>query len=409
MPLNWMLLLLSINYFIAWQNSKTEADPDWAMFNLAAFTGSWYGRDFSDCKTPIIHLWYFALAKCFGTSVRQVKWANHFILGCVGIFIAYFTGNFYAGLAFSFLVNSPILWAFHGNVSQLVAAFMALAICTSFNPWISCTFAILAVLTEPKILPAFIVMVVYYVWIWPALAWLGIGIICAGLLYLFKRHIFNWIIEGSVIIPWRMASTRKGLYAWMPWWTPYPLFFVMIYCFLGGMAKPDLLYWLPAIMYVLVCASGKVIRGNHLIPLAAWIVNAGIKPEFLLGLVIIEFIADGFLIGDIWARHYSGFGEQIKSVKKAGEFMLGKPGMLWVNGMHTEAYIYARKPVPFGMAEQIEIRETNSERRKVMKEAWKMNPPDWVLETPTPDVKFEPNGYEMVAQGFCTKIYRRSY
>ena len=112
-------------------------------------------------------------------------------------------------------------------------------------------------------------------------------------------------------------------------------------------------------------------------------------------------------MGNIWERHYIGFAQQIESAKKAGEWLRDKPGILWVNGMHTEVYIYARKPVPYGLAEQIEIREVNHERREAMKVKWKRTVPDYVVETPSPAVQFTPNGYEGVAGGnFCT-IYQK--
>ena len=401
-----ILLLLLISAYTSWRYSKTNADPDWAMFNLAAFTGSWYGRDWCDCKTPIIHLWYYALAKIVGVDIARVKFANHFLIGSFGSIYYLITGDMAGALAYTVIVNSPFLWAFHGNVSQLPAAFFLLALAIK-DPWIACSFAVLAVLTDPKFLPSFLPMVFIYNWYYPAFVWLGFGILLAGYLYQFQKHVFDWVIEGSIIIPWRMSKNRDGLYIWMPWWTPGALMYILPWVLLAVLGKSDLVYWIPALIHLAVLMSGQVIRGNHLIPFAAWIANAGLPIDYTIGLSLIDFVANGFLLGNIWERHYIGFAQQIESAKKAGEWLRDKPGILWVNGMHTEVYIYARKPVPYGLAEQIEIREVNHERREAMKVKWKRTVPDYVVETPSPAVQFTPNGYEGVAGGnFCT-IYQK--
>ena len=88
------LVLMAIATFMAWRLSKTEADPDFAMFSLSGFTGSWYGRDFADCKTPMIHLWYHLLHKISNGSIERVKFLHHFILGMVGTLYYAITGSF---------------------------------------------------------------------------------------------------------------------------------------------------------------------------------------------------------------------------------------------------------------------------------------------------------------------------
>jgi len=399
-------LLLLISAYTAWRYSTTNADPDWAMFNLAAFTGSWYGRDWCDCKTPIIHLWYYALAKIVGAEVPRVKFANHFLIGSAGAIYYAITGDLPGAVAYTVLVNSPFLWAFHGNVSQLPAAFFLIALAVD-NPWIACSMAVLAVLTDPKFLPSLIPMIAIYNWWAPAMAWAGFGVVLAAYLYFIQRHIFGWLWEASVVIPWRMAKTRNGLYKWMPWWTPPALLYILPWTALAIAGKPEWIYWAPAAIHLVVIAMGQVIRGNHLIPFSAWIANAGMPPTYTYILALIDFVANGFLLGNIWDRHYTGFAQQIESSRKIGEWLKDKPGRMWVNGMHTEVYIYARKPVPYKLAEQIEIRETNTERRKEMIEIWKKNPPDYVAQTPHPAINFNGNGYEAVAAATFCQVYRR--
>ena len=70
-----ILILALVALWYAWRYSKSTIDPDWAMFNFEGFCNSWYGRDYLDCKTPLIHLWYWAIAKVVGKDVARVKFA----------------------------------------------------------------------------------------------------------------------------------------------------------------------------------------------------------------------------------------------------------------------------------------------------------------------------------------------
>jgi hypothetical protein len=401
------LSLLAINLYLSWQLSKTETDPDWAMFNLAGFTGSWYGRDFVDCKTPGIHIWYWILAKIVGKNEQRVKFANHFLIGIIGLILFMATGNFHAAMIYTIMINSAWLWVFHGNVTQLPAALIFLSFATP-NPWIAGFLWTTALAIEPKLLPT------WAVWTWtnrliiPATAAIGFYLMAIILVAMIKgREIFDWIIEGSVIIPWRMSKTRNGQYKWMPWWTGNLMVYILPWTVAAVVSRPELNYWLPIALYIIFISLGKVIRPNHLIPLVPFIAMAGIPEHAMIILLFTEILGAGFYLGNIWARHYTTWVDYIRDACATGDWLKEKPGTLWVNGMHTEIYIHARKPVQFGLAEQIEINSVAKERRKVMEDQWQKKPPDWVVMTEHAIVEFVPNGYDLVAQGAYNKVYKK--
>jgi len=114
--------------------------------------------------------------------------------------------------------------------------------------------------------------------------------------------------------------------------------------------------------------------------------------------VIVEWVSSGFYLGDIWLRFYDGLKDMNDLAKAVGEWLKDKDGTLWVQDIHTGIYIYARKPVLFGMAEQIEIRETAKERRANMRLEWKDNPPDWVVSGGRWAIRFNGNGYKQVGK-----------
>lgn len=415
----WLLLiLLALTTFISWRLSRTEADPDWAMFNLAAFTGSWYGRDWADCKTPVIHTWYWLISRITGPNIARVKFVNHFLIGAAGAAFYALTGEFIPALIYTIMVNSGWMWAFHGNVSQIPAALLFMAMATTYPAGIA-LLVILAVLTDPKLLPTGVAFLIIQAVPAQDILTAGIttGMVCmaaitmvmiAGKKFIPMQKIIGWIWEGSVTIPLRMSKNRGGLYPWMPWWTAKAVLYIGPWLALAVWSKPDLVYWIPAILYLAVISSGQVIRQNHLLPLIPWIAGAGIPPEFAIGLAGLDYFSAGFYFGDLWLRFYRGFGESIQAAAAVGKYLKDVPGKLWVNGMHTEVYIYARRPIPYGLAEQIEIREVAHERRKLMQQRWKKEPAEIVVETESANVKFSPKGYTMMANNGPTRVWRKT-
>lgn len=393
-----LLSLLGISLYHAWRYSKTSADPDWAYFNLYAFTGSMYGRDFPDCKTPGIHIYYWLLSRLVGTDVRRIKFANHFLVGSVGALLYCLTGNYWGALAYTVLVNAGWLLAFHGNVGQVPAALLALSL--AVHPALSVVFWLLAVFFEPKLLPSLLVAAILKGW-W----FLALFLLLSLLVVPYKNtKWFRWLWESSVTIPARIGRTRNKE-TWFPWFTANPTLYILPWLILGISSIRDFWYWLPALAYIAFIALGKCIRSNHLIPLVPWIAFA--SPPLALWLAVIDFVSSGFYLGDIWLRYYPALGDINETARATGEWLKGKPGTLYVNGIHSGIYIHAKKPLTLGMAEQIEIREVAAERRKEMIQRWKQSPPDWVVVGDVPGVTLKPIGYTRVAVVGQTEIYKK--
>jgi len=405
--ITWVLIILILGAYLAWQYSKTEADADFAMFNLAAFTGSWYGRDFADCKSPLVHLYFWAIAKAAAADVKRVKFAHHFLVGGVtGVLFGLITGNYSGGLAFTMLVNAGRLNAFTGNVGQVPAALIVIGLVVP-DPWLACSLFILAALYEPKLIVATIPVICFKSWWIPAMIWLIFGVCLAAGLYYLKHSWWDWLVEANILIPARMNKMRKSLYPWMPSYTSESFTHMLPWIIMAVSQKPELSYWIPPAAFFALSCFGHVIRPHHWLPIIPWIACA-VSPMWAVILVIADLAASGFYIGDNWARFYPGFIESIRDVKTAGEYVKDKPGSLWSYGMHTEVNLYARKPVLYGLAEQIEINVAVPGRRERMIEEFKKNPPDWVVESPCPNgVQFDPRGYKLMAKGNFVRVWQR--
>ena len=398
------LLLFAISLYHAWRYSRTSVDPDWAYFNLYAFTGSLYGRDFADCKTPGVHIYYFLLSRLVGVNVRRIKFANHFLVGSVGVLLYALTGNFYHALAYTVLINSGWLLAFHGNVGQVPAALISLSFASPAP--LAGLLWVAAVLFEPKLLPSFLVVAFLNMPIFVSLQFFtflfGAGFIAYVLLR--ETQWFRWLWESSVIIPARIGRTRNQE-TWVPWFTANPLLYVLPWIGLGVYFKPDFLYWLPALAYFAFICAGKAVRSNHFIPLVPWLL--GLPPVFVVGLALIDFVSSGFYLGNLWLRYYPALERINDEAKTAGEWLRDKAGTLYVNSIHSGIYIYARKPIPLGMGEQIEIREVATERRDEMKRRWREAPPDWVVCGDVPGIVFKPIGYNRTATVGENVLYKK--
>jgi hypothetical protein len=397
------ILIVAMSLWQAYHYARQTIDPDWALFNMPGFTGAHYGKDFADCKTPFIHYWYWAIAKIVGRDVFRVKFTHHLLLGLCGLAVWAVSGNVWAGLVYSVLVNSGWLLAFHGNVGQLPILFVSLALFVP-DPWIASVLFALAVLHEPKLLPS-------------AIAWTIIGgfwqgaVIAAVLAVAFLVFAWRntqaawWLLESSVIIPYLMGKRRKGFdIPYVPWYTANGLIGIFPWLVFAAQAKPDVLYWLPAGLYAVLIATGKSLRPNHFLPLAAWVVGSGISPALVLVLVAIDWVSGGMYAGNMWERFYFGLKGTNEEARSAGEYLKDKPGVVWVNGIHTGVYIYAKKPNPFGMTEQVEIRDVIPGRRESMIEHFQIRPPDYIVETMNPVVKIETPKYRLVERFGNTRI-----
>lgn len=396
------LLITGLVLWYAWRYSKTSIDPDWAMFNLGGFTGALYGRDFLDCKTPLIHLWYAGLAAIVGKDVGKVRFLHHVLVSLPGIALFSYTGSVALGLGFVVLINSGFLLAFHGNVGQIPAGMIALAI-ASGNPITGAIALAIAVAFEPKLIVSVLIMVMLYGYWLPFSVIVGIGLLAFLALWIWWRDMADWLIYQNITIPRRMAADRRKAVAKHPGSVvtasnSVGMLYLLPITLLAMYQKQEIEYWLPALALAVITVLGLVIRQNHLIPFIGWIVMAGVPDIYWIGLVIIDLVASGFYLTNIWYVFYTGLVSLNADAKTIGLWLKDKAGDIWVNGLHSGVYIYAKKPPVGGMCEQIEIREVAHERREEWRKNIKKKPPQWVVVSHQPGWKFTPkSGWRQVA------------
>jgi hypothetical protein len=193
----------------------------------------------------------------------------------------------------------------------------------------------------------------------------------------------------------------------MPHYTANAFIYIGMWLVPAVLAKPDPLYWLPPLAFLILLFAGRVIRPNHLLPLIPWIATTGLNPAWVIALASVDTISAGFYLGDIWARFYPGLRDVIKEAREIGEWLKGKPGKLWLNSMYSEIYIWSGKAPQYGMTEQVEIASVAAERRQKMKSRIAKNPPLWVVEQPGYINRFDPEGYRPVARSVYFVIYKK--
>jgi hypothetical protein len=405
----WLLLpLLILNLYYAWRFAGLDIDPDFALFNMAGQTGAWYGKDFVDCKSPAVHIWFWLLSR-ITPSVYGVRFLHFFITGIPGLVYTYLTGNLWGGLAFIVLVHSGFLLTFHGNVGDIPAGLILLAL-TLQNPWVAFGAFVLAVIYEPKLIVALIAWGLSGGFWWQSMAYGITGLVGLGLLWYLKHDWFEWLVEANLTIPKRMNENRKDAYPFLPSFTSVAILYVGMWIAFAVVDKPSVVYWIPPLLFLIISVMGKVIRPNHLIPLIPWVAASGLNPAAVIALASVDTVSAGFYLGDIWMRFYPGLRDVIKEAKEIGLWLKGKPGTLWVNSMYSEIYIWSGKPPVYGMTEQIEIAQVATERRKKMIYRFSKNPPKYVvvhLEHNNMPVKFDFKGYHPVARSVFFAIYRK--
>jgi len=394
--------LLSLAVYYAWRYSKTSIDPDWSIFNLPAFTGAWYGRDFVDCKSPLIYFWYYGIAKIVGVNIKRIRFAHHILISIPGIIV-----GGWAGLAFIVLINSGWLFAFHGNVGQQPAGMLLLAL-SWHDPWLSTALVFLAIAFEPKLIVSLLIPILSGWWM-PLIVGTAISLGIAGAIWKFYPTIWGWLVEANLVITKRMASLRwKAIknnheysYAYMS-----GALYCLPWMILAIYTNPSWQYWLPAFAYLVLIVIGGVIYPNHLLILSPWIALA-LPWQGVAALLITDWTTSLAYTGNIWKKFYPSLESGNAEAQIVGEYLKGKKGTLWANTLHTGVLIHACKPPFGGIAEQIEIRENAPERRKLFKEAWNKKPPDWVTVGPGELFHFNSNGYYLYYETGKSKIYRR--
>ncbi len=399
--------LLTLNIYIAWRYSKMPVESDFGIFAMWGMTGAVYGRDFVDCKSPGVHIWLMLLAK-IKRDIKVVRFLHFMATGMPSIIYYLVTKDYAGALAFLILIHSGWLYAFHGNVGDIPAGLIFLALITG-NPWLFVALLVVATFYEPKLVVAtglMILIKIQTVWLPTLVYGMVIGAL-VSILYLKFRQVFDWIVESSYTIPKRMISSRKGLYKFMPSFTSIPFMYILPWLFAGIYSKPELLYWLPAIIMIAFQFVGKVIRPNHLLPLAAWVAAAGIRPEIVFALATTDLLSAGLYIGNIWARFYPGLDAITRNAKQIGEWLKDKPGILWVNSMWAQIYLYANKKPQYGMMEVVEVNSVAKERSQLMIEKLVTSPPDWIVTDETARVGYDYKRYRNVAKVNNFVVYKR--
>ena len=399
--------LLTINSYIAWRYSKMPVESDFGIFAMWGMTGAAYGRDFVDCKSPGVHLWLLLLSKV-KRDIKVVRLLHFFVTGLPSVIYYAFTRDYTGALAFLILIHSGWLYAFHGNVGDIPAGLIFLALITG-NPWLFMALLVVATLYEPKLVVATGLMTlikVQTVWL-PTVVYGAVIGAAAYMLWRYRRSEWDVLVESAYTIPKRMISSRKGLYKFMPSFTSIPFMYILPWLFAGIYSKPELLYWLPAIVLIAFQFVGKVIRPNHLLPLAAWIAAAGIRPEIVFALATTDLLSAAMYTGNIWARFYPYCDAITKDAKEVGEWLKGRPGVLWVNSMWAQIYLYADKKPTYGMMEIIEVNDVATERREIMNKNISNNPPDWIVTDETARVGYDYRNYRNVAKVSDFIVYKR--
>jgi hypothetical protein len=404
-----ILLLLLPSSFLSWRYALMPVDPDFALFSLPAITGSWYGKDYPDCKTPAIHVWFWLLSKIVGKNVERIRFLHYMLMGFGGsTLVLVLTGDFWKALAFSTLINTGWFYAFHGNVGQVPAVLIALSLGVH-NPWVAAAAFTGAVLFEPKLAFSLLAAVAIYGWYAPFLVYAGLGAVVW--LLIKDTQIGVWIWESSVTIPARMAGQRGKpgwSYPWVPWYTAVAFLYFLPWVMVSVWSKPDILYWIPPLIYMIFISLGKVIRNNHMLQPIAWIAMAINDPTWVLALTAIDWVTSGLYLGNLWARFYPALDVMVHEAKKVGQHLKKYEGTLWANGVYSSCvYLYSEKPVLYGMTENIEVREVAFERVRQMKDKWVRHPADWLVETDYPLIRFTGRGYDLVDRGSTVAVWRK--
>lgn len=398
-----LLLLLGINVFFAWRYAPLDIDPDFALFNMAGQVGSWYGKDFVDCKSPLVHIWFWLLSK-LSNSLYGVRFIHYYLTGLPGIVYYWITGDFIGAFAFVVLVHSGHLYAFHGNVGDIPAGLILIALAVE-SPWIAVGLFLLAVLYEPKLFVAFAPWVYLNGLLTYSGAYMAIGIVAAAAIWYYKHRWWDWLVEANITVPAKMNENRKGLYPWFPQFTTVSIFYLGAWVVAAFVSGAEILFLLPGLIYLVFIFFGHVVRPNHLLPLIPFIAASGLMPGLAIGLAAVDFISSGLYIGDIWNRFYPGLRTVIRASRITGEYLKNKKGDLWVNSMFSEIYIWAKKPVKYNMTEQVEINACVPRRRERMKVLLGKNPPRFVVDQPGSGLVFDNRGYNLIAENNYFKVY----
>jgi hypothetical protein len=403
-----ILILIAINIYLSWRYSRIDIEPDFAMYLLWGQTGAKYGKDFIDCKMPLVHLLLKGISVITKKNIVLTRAVFFFLTGLPSIVAYLITGNMAMSLAFLVLVHAGWLYSFHGNVGDIPAGLIFLALLIP-NPWIFVTLLVIVTLYEPKLIVATAPMLLLRItslWL-PLTIAVALCLLAIAAIWYFKHDLFDWLVEGNWKITRRMQKYRKGAYSFMPFFTGTTFLYILPWLALAIWAKPDILYWLPALLFLALTFTGRVVRPNHLLPLVAWIAAAGIPLGYVIAMSSMDFISSGFYLGNIWGRFYQGLRDVIKDSHAIGNWLKDKEGTLWVNTLHTEIYLWSGKKPQYGMTEQIELDQLSWERRPAMLKNQRAHPSDWIVSQIGHGMEFNYKDYYVSAKSAYFTVWKR--
>jgi hypothetical protein len=221
-------------------------------------------------------------------------------------------------------------------------------------------------------------MVAIYGWYIPAVVYGLIGVLTA--IIIRKKDPVYWrlLIESNLILTKRMVKYRP----WRmigPWYAHQWQVYLLPWLFAAVWFCPDIVYWIPAIAFMVGQVFGKAIKPVHVLVLAPWIAMSGISWQIVLALVLIDFISAGFYTGDLWWRFYYGLRATNDSTREAGEWLRDKSGRVWSNHYHHGTYLHSRKRPQYGMVPALEVWGVAWERRSATIQRLQDDPPTWIV------------------------------
>lgn len=384
--------LLVAGILFAWRLSKVRPEPDWSLLNLWGFTGAMPYRDHQAIKPPgtyvlnrLIVAFCATVIPSWGkdetrkADIRYVKFVYHTLIN-LGALVALYAWGLPAGLTYLVLMNAIHFSAFAGSAEAPATLFLVIAL-ASPNPWIRVIAFSIACFFQHKLVPMGIIL-------WPYVG----ETFCTLIAWVAGFAVF-WKVYPEIAKPALRAMTvesnrmRKGRMSFRNWFKAQYLGnnthwqgvgIAIIWIGLAAHNRPDLLFWLPCILYAALAFMGKVWRPYTWVPLIPWIAMA--IPDALPLLLLISFAQlawDSFYIQDIYLLAYSGLLNEVRWAEKIGDMLRGKK--IWVNAWCHDIYIRANCFPRYGIELPDTVGDTYKEWRVERNKRLKEDPPDYIV------------------------------
>ena len=373
------LFLLIAGTLFAWRLSKVRPEPDWADLNLWGFTGAMPYRDHAAIKPPGTYIWNRLIVALVGRSIERVKFTNLFLIN-LGALVALYAWGLPAGLTYLILMNAIHFSSFAGSAEAPATLFLVISL-ASPNPWVKVIAFSIACFFQHKLFPMGIIL---YPYVGQTLIVLSLWMVGFAGFWKWKPEIARAVLKSMTVESNRM---RKGRIPLLQWFKQQYLGNdnhyqgVGIAILWGGLAvhnRPDILFWLPCILYSAFCLTGKVWRPYNWLPLVPWIAMAIPNALPLLLLISVAQLAwDCFYARDIYLLAYSGLFNEVRWAEQIGNMMKGKK--IWVNGWCHDIYIRAECFPRYGIELPDTVGDTFKEWKVERNKRLLEDPPDYVI------------------------------